>query len=58
MYWIEVDFTNGKTIRREYEDLNDSFAVLRRYNNGRTKPQWNSIRSGYKDIKTGEWKRK
>ena len=31
MYWIEIDFANGKTLRKEYESLNDSYAVYSRY---------------------------
>lgn len=58
MYWIEVDFSNGKKVRREYDNMNDSYAVLRRYNNGRNRPDWNVIRAGVNDKQTGEWIKK
>lgn len=55
MYWIEVDFANGKTMRKEYESLNDSFAVFKRYCCGapkRTPVQ--RVRAGRDDKQTFE----
>lgn len=31
MYWIEVDFQNGKTLRKDSELLNDTYEVYCRY---------------------------
>jgi len=32
MYWVEIDFSNGKTLRKESELLNDTYQVFCRYN--------------------------
>jgi len=55
MYWIEIDFANGKTLRKEYKSLNDSFAVYKRYCCGsqkRTPVQ--RVRAGREDQQTYE----
>lgn len=31
MYWIEIEMSNGKTIRRESEDLNYTYAIHSKY---------------------------
>mgnify|MGYP001546988478 CR=1 FL=1 len=31
MYWIEVDFSNGKTLRKQSEALNETYKVFTRY---------------------------
>lgn len=35
MYSIEIDFANGKTVRREYSLLNDVYAVFGKYSQKR-----------------------
>ena len=30
-YWIEVYFANGKTLRKESDNINDSYVVYNRY---------------------------
>jgi len=54
MYWIEIDFANGKTVRKESESLNDSFAMYNRYCCSATKrkQQIQRIRAGYDDKQT------
>ena len=37
MYWIEVDFDNGKTLTKESKDLNDTFKVYSRYKDNHNK---------------------
>lgn len=55
MYWIEIDFANGKTLRKEYESLNDSYAVYNRYCCGSQKKHpVQRIRAGYGDQQTFE----
>ena len=56
MYWIEIDFANGKTMRKEYESLNDSFAVYNRYCCGapKRKQQVQRVRAGRDDEQTFE----
>lgn len=49
MYWIEVYFENGKTLRKESKDINGSYKVLCRYNNGNNRPRVQSIKAGYMD---------
>ena len=34
MYWIEIYFENGKTLKKETVNLNESYKVLRRYETG------------------------
>ena len=49
MYWIEIYFENGKTLKKETDSLNDSYAVLRRYENGIAKwPRVQYIKAGNK----------
>jgi len=48
MYWIEVDFSNGKTLRKESESLNDTYAVYGRYTErSRRNLVVTAIRAGY-----------
>lgn len=56
MYWIEIDFANGKTLRKEYESLNDSYAVYARYCCGtpHKKHPVQRVRAGYGDRRTFE----
>ena len=47
MYWIEVDFDNGKTLRKEHSSLNETFKVYARYTaDNRSKPKVLAIRAG------------
>ena len=55
MYWIEVDFANGKTLRKESENLNDTYVVFKRYCCGTPKRQQvQRVKSGYDDQQTFE----
>lgn len=46
-YWIEVYFTNGKILRKDTDDLNDSYGVFCRYCCGsNTKHQVQMVKSG------------
>lgn len=49
MYWIEIYFENGKTLRKESNDLNDTYKVLTRYDGNRLKQRVQSIRAGRDD---------
>ena len=55
MYWIEVKFTNGKTLRKESENLNESYEVWERYTRTGKQPQVQQIKAGRGDTVTGEW---
>lgn len=56
MYWIEVYFENGKTLRKESSDLNDTYDVFMRYSVGlERKPRVQNIRAGLDDNETGLW---
>jgi len=52
MYWIEVYFENGKTLRKESTNLNGSYKVLTRYNNGRNRLRVQRIVAGHDDVTT------
>lgn len=53
MYWIEVYFQNGKTLRKESDSINETYVVLTRYNNGNNNsPKVNSIKCGRDDTVT------
>jgi len=54
-YWIEVKYTNGKTLRKESDSINETHAILSRYINGKTKPSVQEVRAGYDDVQTGCW---
>ena len=54
-YWIEVKYTNGKTLRKESDSINETHAILSRYINGRIKPSVQEITAGYDDVQTGCW---
>ena len=54
MYWIEVYFENGKTLRKESNNINDMYVVYSRYSDGNGKPRVQMIKSGYDDVHTGE----
>lgn len=54
MYWIEVYFENGKTLRKESESLNEVYKVLSRYNENRKHHRVQRIRSGRDEIKTDD----
>jgi hypothetical protein len=56
MYWIEISFINGKTLRKEYENLNDSYAVYSRYccGNPNKKHPVQKVRAGYGEEQTFE----
>jgi hypothetical protein len=49
MYWIEVYFENGKTLRKESESLNETYKVLARYDSNRSKQRVQGIRAGRDD---------
>lgn len=55
MYWIEVYYTNGKTLRKESDNINETYAIIRRYINGRMKPSVQVIKAGRDDEHTGTW---
>ena len=44
MYWIEVDFANGKTLRKESNNINDTYEVLSRYCCSGTQPKKKGMR--------------
>lgn len=47
MYWIEVDFDNGKTLRKEDPSMNETFKVYARYTNpSKSKPKVLAVRAG------------
>lgn len=52
MYWIEVDFENGKTLRKESENINGSYKVWARYSNSNSRPRVQRITAGYDDTLT------
>ena len=54
-YWIEVYYTNGKTLRKESNTINETYAILNRYVNGRVKPSVQYVRAGYSDRMTHQW---
>lgn len=55
MYWIEVYFENGKTLRKESSVLNDTYGVFARYSTGGRKPRVQKIRAGHGDEESGLW---
>ena len=57
MYWIEVYYENGKTLRKETSNINESYNILARYLNGHgsPKPRVQLIKAGYNETTTGEW---
>jgi len=38
MYWIEVDFSNGKTLRKDADNINETYRLFSRYCRG-TQPK-------------------
>jgi hypothetical protein len=56
MYWIEVDFANGKTLRKETEDLNESYSVFTRYCCGSPRKRYpvQRVRAGFAEKQTFE----
>jgi len=54
-YWIEVYYSNGKTLRKESDTINETLVVLNRYTNGRIKPSVQYIKAGRGDQQTGYW---
>jgi hypothetical protein len=54
MYWIEVYFSNGKTLHKESENLNEVFNVYKRYVDGNSRPVVQYIKCGRDDITTSE----
>lgn len=55
IYWIEVKYTNGKTLRKESKTINETYDVLTRYINGKVKPSVQQVTAGYDDVVTGCW---
>ena len=56
LYWIEVDFANGKTLRKESLNLNETYSVLNRYNDAyKRNPKPLQIRAGSHTLQTGTW---
>lgn len=49
MYWIEIYFENGKTLRKESDSINETYKVLARYDGNRTKRRVQGIRAGRDD---------
>jgi hypothetical protein len=59
MFWVEIDFVNGKTVKREYENLNDAYAVVNRYSTKSRIARITDavqIRTGRDNVQTGCWK--
>lgn len=54
MYWIEVYFENGKTLRKESDSLNEVYKVLVRYDENRGRHRVQGIRTGRDEIQTGD----
>ena len=46
MYWIEIYFENGKTLRKESDNLNETYKVLERYDGNRSTQRVQGIRAG------------
>ena len=46
MYWIEIYFENGKTLRKESDSINETYRVLARYDSNRSKQRVQGIRAG------------
>ena len=55
IYWIEVIFTNGKTLRKDTQFLNDSYNVFCRYMRHSGSPSVQEIIAGFDDVTTGQW---
>ena len=55
MYWIEVVFVNGKTLRKEAHSINETNKVLERYSVDKRQPRVQYIKAGRDDTVTGEW---
>jgi len=49
MYWIEIYFENGKTLRKESDNINETYKVLVRYDSNRSKQRVQGIRAGHND---------
>lgn len=54
MYWIEVYFENGKTLRKESNSLNEIYQVLCRYDVKRKHLRVQGIRSGRDSTRISE----
>jgi len=50
MYWIEIYFENGKTLRKESDNINETYKVLARYDENRSKQKVQGIRAGRDDF--------
>lgn len=50
MYWIEVYFENGKTLRKESDNLNEIYKVLVRYDEGRKNLRVQTIKTGRDEV--------
>ena len=55
MYWIEVKFENGKTLRKESDNLNDTYKVWARYYQYSRQPKVQNIKAGVNNNETGNW---
>lgn len=55
MYWIEVSFENGKTLRKESDNINDTYKVWARYYQYSRQPRVQSIKAGVNNNETGNW---
>ena len=55
MYWIEVVFANGKILRKEANNINETNNVLARYSVDKKQPRVQYIKAGRDDTVTGEW---
>lgn len=58
MYWIELDYRNGKTVRKEYTTVNDSYAVWKKCGVKHAVKRSTDVikmRMGFDNTQTGEW---
>lgn len=58
MYWVEIDYRNGKTVRKEYTTINDSYAVVNKCSakhRVQRSTDVTKMRMGFDDTQTGEW---
>ena len=52
MYWIKVYFANGKTLKKESTNVNDSYKIYCRYVNSRVHNRVCGIVAGYDSVET------
>ena len=55
MFWIEVKFSNGKTLLKESDCINETYKVWARYSVDKKQTRVQYIKAGRDDTVTGEW---